>query len=134
MIQGMRNWMDRLRSARDALWQQAIHYAPTTQGRATRTELFVTLAAVAVAFALLWPLALRLSGTPGEYLQTGLVLLLLLPFGSAIVRRLHDSGRSAWDLWICIAPWIGAAIATAFLLWDGTKGPNEYGPDPRQRR
>lgn len=133
MMQAVRNWMDRLRSARDALWQQGIRYAPSIQGRATRTELFVTLALVAMAFALLWPLAARLTGTPGKVLQAGLVLVLSLPLGSALVRRLHDSGRSAWALWLCIIPYASIWVV-AYSLWNGTQGPNDYGPDPRQRR
>lgn len=133
MMQAVRNWMDRLRAARDALWGQGLRYAPTTQGRATRTELFVTLGLVLLAFAVLWPLAMRLGGTPGELLRVALAGLLILPGGSAMVRRLHDSGRSGTALIYCIIPYV-AIWGVVCLLWNGTQGPNGYGPDPRQRR
>ncbi len=70
-----------------------------------------------------------------------LVFILLVPILAAAARRLHDTGRSAWWLvfwfippqWgatILYAPQIGALAVFVFLLLEGQKGDNEYGPTP----
>jgi uncharacterized membrane protein YhaH (DUF805 family) len=71
--------------------------------------------------------------------------------GGPLVRRLHDIDRSGWhSIWLCLALILGeifvrsqrgniavviiAAIpfilASALMVWPGTKGPNRYGPPP----
>jgi uncharacterized membrane protein YhaH (DUF805 family) len=133
MILMFNRWFDRLRAARDYLWREGVHYAPSIEGRGTLIELFVTLAATMIVYTVLSPLTSRLNGDLGELLQAALVLLLMLPVGSAVVRRMHDTGRSGWDLWIVFIPWWGWLRCVLYLLWDGTDGPNIFGPDPRQR-
>ena len=58
-----------------------------------------------------------------------LLMLLLFVFwtGPALaIKRLHDTGGSAWYyLWMAI-PVFGFLL----LLEDGTEGDNKYGPDP----
>lgn len=47
------------------------------------------------------------------------------------IKRWHDRGKSGWWVLIGLVPIIGglwALIETGFL--EGTKGDNEYGPDP----
>ncbi len=82
---------------------------------------------------------------------------LAVPGLAVAVRRLHDSGRSAWWLALPAAPilfWIVALIGRfnspglfqpvlvaivasplvliVFLLLPGTRGPNRFGPDPKE--
>ena len=60
-----------------------------------------------------------------------LVALGLLVPGLAVgVRRLHDTGRSGWWLFIALIPLIGAIVLLIFFVSEGTNGPNEYGPNP----
>ncbi|MBZ9864239.1 DUF805 domain-containing protein [Mesorhizobium sp. CA15] len=54
------------------------------------------------------------------------VLFHIIPYFSALVRRLHDAGYSTWVVIPCIVP----LIALIFALMASEKGPNEYGSPP----
>ena len=56
-------------------------------------------------------------------------LLLVLPYITCSVRRLHDTGRSGWYWLIGFIPYVGELIRFLMLI-DGSDGDNEYGPDP----
>lgn len=62
-------------------------------------------------------------------LQGVVVLALFLPTLAAAIRRLHDSGRCGWWNLIIFIPFIGFFVLLYWLIIEGTKGPNEYGPD-----
>jgi uncharacterized membrane protein YhaH (DUF805 family) len=69
-------------------------------------------------------------------LGTGLLGLLyavavFVPGLAVGVRRLHDTGRSAWWLLIALIPLIGAIVLIVFLATDGERRSNAYGPDPK---
>ena len=53
-----------------------------------------------------------------------------LPSISVIVRRLHDTGRSGWWVWINMILLVGNLIFLWFMLKPGDRGANAYGPDP----
>jgi uncharacterized membrane protein YhaH (DUF805 family) len=54
----------------------------------------------------------------------------ILPTLSALVRRLHDTGRSGWWYWISLVPLIGGIWLLVLLILDGDAGDNQYGPNP----
>ena len=56
-------------------------------------------------------------------------LLLVLPYITCSVRRLHDTGRSGWYWFIGFIPIIGGLIRFLMLI-DGSDSDNEYGADP----
>ena len=58
-------------------------------------------------------------------------LAVLIPYLAVLVRRLHDTGRSAWWLLIYLLPFIGALVIFIFTLLDSEAGSNEYGPNPK---
>lgn len=65
-------------------------------------------------------------------LMSGLAFLgLLIPMFAVHVRRLHDTNRSAWWLLISFIPLIGSVVLLVFSVLEGTRGSNEYGPDPK---
>jgi uncharacterized membrane protein YhaH (DUF805 family) len=64
-------------------------------------------------------------------LTTLLVLATIVPSIAVGIRRLHDTDRSGWWLLICLIPLIGSLILLFFFVSDGTRGPNQYGPDPK---
>ncbi|MBC8292715.1 MAG: DUF805 domain-containing protein [Proteobacteria bacterium] len=65
-------------------------------------------------------------------LLAALYLLAVLIPGSAVqVRRLHDTGRSAWWLLLSLVPIIGGAVLIVFALQDSRPGANKYGPNPK---
>ena len=67
------------------------------------------------------------------YIFLGITLFTLIPAISAGVRRLHDTNRSGFFLLISFIPFIGGLILLFFLIPEGTKGKNRFGPDPLKR-
>lgn len=59
------------------------------------------------------------------------MLAMLLPSLAVGIRRLHDTDRSGWWLLIGLIPLIGTIVLLVFYCSDGTKGPNRFGPDPK---
>ncbi len=47
------------------------------------------------------------------------------------VRRLHDTDRSSWWILLGLIPFIGAIVLLVFMVLDGTRGDNRFGPDPK---
>ena len=50
---------------------------------------------------------------------------------SVMVRRLHDTGRSAWACLIGLVPFVGGLILLVWLCEDSKPGENEYGENPK---
>ena len=67
------------------------------------------------------------------YIFLGITLFTLIPAISAGVRRLHDTNRSGFFLLISFIPFIGGLILLFFLIPEGTKGKNRFGPDPLKK-
>jgi len=58
-------------------------------------------------------------------------LATLLPSLALLVRRLHDTDRSAWWILIGLIPFAGAIVLFVFTLFDSTLGDNRFGPSPK---
>jgi uncharacterized membrane protein YhaH (DUF805 family) len=54
-----------------------------------------------------------------------------LPGLAVSVRRLHDTNRSGWWLFISLVPVVGALALLWFMAQDGTPGDNTYGTNPK---
>lgn len=98
-------------------------------GRARRKEywmffLFNFIAAIALAIidAVLGTIALFY----GIYF-----LAILLPAIGVTIRRLHDTGKSGWWIFIGLVPLIGGLWLLYLMVIDGTPGDNQYGPNPK---
>lgn len=93
-------------------------------GRATRSEfwwflLFVIGANIFISMAL------------GDGLASFIVsTLLIIPFFAVGWRRYHDVGRSGLWMIASIIPLLGLIFALIWLTKTGTRGNNQYGPDP----
>ncbi len=108
-------------------------------GRARRAEYwyfrlfeYIGLFAVAILGALL--IALTESEGSEMVLMFALVvgyLGLIIPGLAVSVRRLHDTNRSGLWLLISFVPLIGGIVLLVFFCTEGTRGPNQYGPDPK---
>jgi len=104
-------------------------------GRARRSEywyfyLFNTL----ISFALgLVDGMMGFIGEVGIGVLGGLyTLLVLIPSIAVGVRRLHDTNRSGWWLFIALIPLVGAIILLVYLVQDSDPGENQYGPNPKE--
>lgn len=70
------------------------------------------------------------AGSPG-IIATIYYLAVLIPSLAVGIRRLHDTGRSAWWLLIGLIPFIGGIIFIIILVLDSQPGENKYGPNPK---
>jgi uncharacterized membrane protein YhaH (DUF805 family) len=132
-------------------------YAEFT-GRSRRKEywMFVLLMVVVGFVAGLIEGLLGLTGMiGGVYGPISLLigLAFLVPSISVSIRRLHDSNRSGWWLLIVAIPYaltaalflagslvlagvfsmislVAVVVLLVLMVIEGTKGPNQYGPDP----
>lgn len=55
-----------------------------------------------------------------------------LPFWGVTIRRLHDIGRSGWEVLINLVPIIGTLWFIALMTNIGDRGDNKYGPNPKE--
>ena len=55
-------------------------------------------------------------------------LVVLLPSLAVVVRRLHDTGRSAWWLLIALVPVPGVIVLFVFAVFGSDPVANRYGP------
>ncbi len=74
---------------------------------------------------------LQLGDSPYGILTAIYGLAVLIPSLAVAVRRLHDTGRSAWWLLIGLIPLINLILLVLMVL-DSEPVDNEYGPNPKQ--
>jgi uncharacterized membrane protein YhaH (DUF805 family) len=58
-------------------------------------------------------------------------LVMLIPSIAVTIRRFHDQDKSGWMILLVFIPFFGGLILLVFMLLDGTRGPNRFGPDPK---
>ncbi|MCM1355313.1 MAG: DUF805 domain-containing protein [Staphylococcus sp.] len=98
-------------------------------GRASRSEywwfaLFAFIVSIVISVAFCW------SDTI-EYIVSGIFsLAVLLPSLGLAVRRLHDTGRSGWWIFINLIPIVGSLIFLYFMIVDSQNVPNQWGGVP----
>ncbi len=103
-------------------------------GRARRMEywMFVLFnlifAVVAIILDNVLGLAIKNVGYGPIYLLYALATL--IPGLAVAIRRLHDTGKSGWWVFIGIIPIIGGIWLLVLLASSGDFGDNEYGPEP----
>ena len=87
------------------------------KGRAKRSEYWF--------FVLFCFLAYLISGILAPELYGIAVLVLFLPTFAAAVRRLHDGGRSGWNLLWAFVP-LGGLVVLVWLASEGQSSLNKY--------
>ena len=106
-------------------------------GRAQRTEYwYFILFYILILFGLsiIDSITGSFSAEAGIGLLGGLFsLALFIPSIAVGVRRLHDTGRSGWWLFIMLIPLVGAIVLLVFTVQDSSAGDNAYGPNPKSR-
>jgi uncharacterized membrane protein YhaH (DUF805 family) len=58
-------------------------------------------------------------------------LAIMIPGLAVTVRRLHDTDRTGWWLFITLIPIIGGIVLLVFLVQDGTPDENRFGLNPK---
>lgn len=103
-------------------------------GRARRSEFWFWTLFVWVVFVVGFGLAAAIGAVLGQIVAGFLSLLvslvalaIMLPSLAVSVRRLHDTGRSAWWLLIMIVP-LGSLVLLVFYTLPGKPEDNQFGP------
>lgn len=115
------------------------------QGRARRSEywLFTLLIFIVyVVFVILAGITGAMSNDTSQvnpfasviFLLFGVIMLgLIIPSIAVTVRRLHDTDRSGFWIFISFLPFVGGIWLFVLTVLDGTPGTNKFGPDPKGR-
>lgn len=103
-------------------------------GRARRKEYWMfTLFNFIVTVILLGIDSVILGSESGAGFLSGIYgLAVIVPSLAVLVRRLHDTGRSGWWVFINLIPFVGSIILLVFLVSDSAAGANEYGANPKE--
>ena len=105
-------------------------------GRSRRKEywMFVLGAFIAIIVASIVDGVLGMNTmVAGVYgpLTTLVMLGLIIPGIAVQVRRFHDQDKSGWFVLLGLIPFVGGLIVLVFMCVEGTRGPNQYGEDPK---
>lgn len=65
------------------------------------------------------------------YIYLIYALFVFLPSLAVLVRRLHDTGKSGWFIFISLIPIVGAIWLLVLTFMDSVYGANKYGPNPK---
>ena len=57
-------------------------------------------------------------------------LIILLPSFAVFTRRMHDIGKSGWNILLLLIPIVGMIVILVFLCRKGDSNNNEYGDVP----
>ena len=100
------------------------------EGRASRSEFWYwTLATFIIGFVVGFVGVLTVGEEVTNVITNILQLALLLPGLAVAVRRLHDTGRSGWNLLWVLLPLVGAIILIVFYC-QASREANQYGEGP----
>ncbi|MFG3168661.1 DUF805 domain-containing protein [Streptomyces sp. NPDC048200] len=101
------------------------------QGRARRREYWMFALFNGIIVVVLVGLAAATKSTALYVLYAAYILAVVIPSVGLLVRRLHDTGRSGGWFFITFVPFVGGLVLFIFMVLEGNRGPNEYGPDPK---
>jgi len=102
-------------------------------GRATRQEfwMFVLFNIIFSVFSTLIDYSLGTGFEGGGIISSIYSLAVLIPSLAVTVRRLHDIGKSGWNILLGLIPLIGFIILIVYYATDSEFGDNKWGPDPK---
>jgi uncharacterized membrane protein YhaH (DUF805 family) len=112
----------------DIDWQ---HLLFQFDGRINRAKFWAGVGALLVGYFVIAILFSAIDSGAVRGILGILYLAFIWPSLAISIKRWHDRDKSGWWVLIGFIPLIGgiwALIETGFL--EGTKGPNQYGPDP----
>lgn len=105
-------------------------------GRSRRKEYWMFVLGIFIAAILLSIIesAMGMAGMiGGAYgpLTALFFLAILVPSIAVQVRRFHDQDKSGWFVLLALIPLLGSIAVFIFMCLSGTRGPNRFGPDPK---
>lgn len=107
------------------------------QGRSRRKEYWMFQLGIILAY-IVAAVFIGIVGAAFGETASGIVMLplflvvlgIFVPALAVTVRRLHDQDKSGWWILINFIPF-GGIVLLVFMCLEGTQGPNQYGPDPK---
>tara|TARA_B100000953_G_scaffold211330_1_gene174505 strand:- start:1134 stop:1559 length:426 start_codon:yes stop_codon:yes gene_type:complete len=113
------------------------------QGRSRRKEFWMFMLLIVIVYLAVFTFIVadeEVSGGAGLEGFTGLLgvavallgIGILIPSLAVQVRRFHDQDHSGWFVLLSFIPYIGGLIVLVFMCLPGTRGPNRFGPDPKE--
>lgn len=102
------------------------------EGRSTRSEFWVFFAYHMLACFLIGVLGAIAFEDLFEFILGAFLLFQFFVVLPLAVRRMHDSGRSAWWLLLNFVPFFGNLIVLIFMLLPGEEEANRFGPNPQR--
>jgi uncharacterized membrane protein YhaH (DUF805 family) len=106
-------------------WRKFIDFS----GRSRRKEYWMFVLGVVLASIVASIIDGIIFGT--TVLGALVALAAFIPGIACQVRRFQDQDKSGWLVLLNLIPVVGSLIVLVFMLMEGTKGPNQYGPDPK---
>jgi len=102
-------------------------------GRARRKEYWMYILFYAIGFMILYVIDMILAFVVGiPPILSGLYgLAVLVPTLAISVRRLHDIDKPWVWILISLVPLIGGIWYLILTVQEGTRGDNQFGPDPK---
>ncbi|MBZ9774061.1 DUF805 domain-containing protein [Mesorhizobium sp. CO1-1-8] len=105
-------------------YQDAIRNYFTFSGRLSRRGFWLFYLAANIILILSASIDSKLAA--GGLIFNLVALFHIIPYFSALARRLHDAGYATWMLIPCVVPLIAILYASAV----SQKGPNRFGSEP----
>lgn len=104
------------------------------RARCFRSVLFIYVLILVVALFVQVVMSLSGAGAAGAEAFVSYIRLVGIS-GSVlaafpVVKRLHDLSRPGTHYWLLLIPLYGQYLGLVLLFQTGTRGPNEFGPDP----
>ncbi|MCT4664115.1 MAG: DUF805 domain-containing protein [Flavobacteriales bacterium] len=104
------------------------------QGRARRKEYWMFILfnfLISVGLSIIENILGLASSTGTGMISSLYSIAVLVPSIAVAIRRLHDTGKSGWNLLWFLLPVIGWIILIVYYVKEGDQGSNEYGADPK---
>jgi uncharacterized membrane protein YhaH (DUF805 family) len=119
-------------------------------GRSRRKEYWMYSLGIAIVYVLFFVVLFGVMGlgadsTTGELGVAGsmfagtagiaflvFILAIFIPSLAVQVRRFHDQDKSGWFVLLNLIPYVGGIVVLVMMCLEGTKGPNRFGPDPKE--
>ncbi len=91
----------------------------------------ITVAVAVIVIAIILSVIAEKLGS-GAIAALGILIcaLPIIPAFMLSIRRLHDLNRPSWWCIGFFIPMVNFVLGIYLLFFRGTKGPNQYGPDP----
>lgn len=98
-------------------------------GRASRAEFwyFYLFSLIFSVSLVVVDMIIDAAGGPA-FLNSLFALAIFIPSIAVSVRRMHDIGKSGWNILLSLIPIVGPFLYLALLVRKGDEGENQYGP------